>query len=159
MAAWGDPNGAGMDNISTEPKGNTDTWGIGLLELLWKVVEAIIDTCLRASVHIHNTIHRLRAGRGIGTSTLEIKLEQDLAGVEQDPLLLVFLDLLKAYDTVDRVHLMMNLEGYGAGPHMCKLLSVFWDQQEVITCQNGYHGPHFNTDRTSKQLGGLIRDY
>ena len=27
-------------------KGTTDTRGIGLLETLWKVVEALIDTCL-----------------------------------------------------------------------------------------------------------------
>ena len=26
------------------PKGNTYTWGIGLVEVLWKIVEAIIDT-------------------------------------------------------------------------------------------------------------------
>ena len=32
------------------PKGNTDTRGIGLLELLWKVVEVIIDIRLMASV-------------------------------------------------------------------------------------------------------------
>ena len=32
------------------PKGNTDIRGIGLLETLWKVVEALLDTCLRASL-------------------------------------------------------------------------------------------------------------
>ena len=35
-------------------KGNTDTRGIGLLEKLWKVMEALIYTCLRASLHMHN---------------------------------------------------------------------------------------------------------
>ena len=29
------------------PKGTTYAQGIGLLDTLWKVVEAIIDTCLR----------------------------------------------------------------------------------------------------------------
>ena len=38
-------------------KENMDTWGIGLLESLWKVVEAIIDTRLRESVHLHNVLH------------------------------------------------------------------------------------------------------
>ena len=33
---------------------------------------------------------------------MELKLAQDLSRVYQDPLFLVFLDLRKAYDTVDR---------------------------------------------------------
>ena len=32
------------------PKGTTNTQGIGLLETLWKMVEALIDTCLCASL-------------------------------------------------------------------------------------------------------------
>ena len=38
-------------------KGNTDTRGIGLFESLWKVEEAIINTCLRASICFHNVLH------------------------------------------------------------------------------------------------------
>ena len=55
-------------------KENTDTRGIGLLEALWKVVEAIIDTCLRASVHLHDVLSGLRAGRGTGMESWVIKL-------------------------------------------------------------------------------------
>ena len=44
-------------------KENMDTWGIGLLESLWKVVEAIIDTRLRSSVHLHNVPHGFHTGR------------------------------------------------------------------------------------------------
>ena len=75
------------------PKGNTDTRGIGLLESLWKVVEVIIDTCLRASVRLQNVLHGLRAGRGTGTNTLELNLAKELVSVDQDPPFLVFLDL------------------------------------------------------------------
>ena len=53
--------------------------------------------------------------------------------MDQDPMFLVFLDLKKAYVTVDHLHLLMNLEGYDACPHMCTLLTVLWDQQEVVT--------------------------
>ena len=38
------------------PKGNIDTWGIGLIELLRKVVEAIIEICLRTNVCIHRVV-------------------------------------------------------------------------------------------------------
>ena len=38
---------------------------------------------------------------------------------------------------------------------MCKLLAVFWDYQEVVTCQNGYHGLHFKATQGATQ-GRLI---
>ena len=48
------------------PKGNTYTRGIGLLEMLWKIVKAIIDTCLWDSIQFHNLLHKFCVGRGIG---------------------------------------------------------------------------------------------
>ena len=45
------------------PKGGMDTRGIGLLEFLWKVVEEIIDTHMRASVRLHDVMHGFRTGR------------------------------------------------------------------------------------------------
>ena len=52
------------------------------------------------------------------TVVLEIKLSQDMAIIDQDSIFLVFLDLHKAYDTLERCRLLMTLKGYGAGPHM-----------------------------------------
>ena len=74
-------------------KGTTNTRSIGLLDTLWKVVEALINTCLCASLHIHDALHRFRSGRGTGTSITELKIAQDLSSIDQDPLFLVFLDL------------------------------------------------------------------
>ena len=54
--------------------------------------------------------------RGTGTAIIEIKLSRDLAGVDQEPLLLVLLDLITVYDILDDVRLLNTLEGYGAGP-------------------------------------------
>ena len=48
-------------------KGTIDTQGIGLLETLWKVVEAIIDT------------RRFRAGRGADTAIMGLKHTQELS--------------------------------------------------------------------------------
>ena len=84
---------------------------------------------------------------------MDIKLAQELTSVDQDPIFLVFLDLQKAYGTLDRGSILKTLEGYGAGLHICKLLAVFWDQQEVVTRQNRYHGPHFKSTRGAAQLG------
>ena len=63
-------------------------------------------------------------------------MAQELDSVEQDPLLLVLLDLQNAYKNVDWVRLLTTLEGYCADPHMFNILTVFWDLQEVVTRQN-----------------------
>ena len=33
--------------------------------------------------------------------------------------------------------------GYGAGPKMQGILAEFWSRGEVVTFQNGFHGPQF----------------
>ena len=126
-----------------------------MLESLWEVVETIIDTRLRASVCLHDVLRGFHTVRGTGAAILELNLDQDLDIMDQDPLLLAFLNLSKDYDTVDRGRLLTTLEGYGAGPRMCRILEVFWDQQEVVTHQNGYHVPHFKENWGTTQ-GGLI---
>ena len=75
------------------PKDNTDTQGIGLLETLCKVVEAIIYTHLREIISFHDVLCGFHAGRGTGTAILDIKLAQEIASIDQDPLLLVFMYL------------------------------------------------------------------
>ena len=74
-------------------KGNMGTREIGLLELMWKVVEAIINTHLSLSVRLHDFLNGFRSGRGMGTEILEMNMAQELASVDQDSLFLVFLDL------------------------------------------------------------------
>ena len=101
-------------------------------------MEALIDTCLRTRLQVHGVLHGFRAGRGTGTAIIKLNLAQELASIDQDPLLLVFLDLRKAYDTVDRERLLITLKGYGAGPHLCGLLETFWDCQQVVPRQNGF---------------------
>ena len=56
------------------PKVSTDTRCIGFLEILWKVVEAIIDTRLCTSIHFHDIICGFWAGRGTGTAIMDLKL-------------------------------------------------------------------------------------
>ena len=118
-------------------------------------MEVIIDTHLSEIVCLHNVLYWFRAGRGTGVMILEMNMEQELARLEQDPLFLVFVYLKNSYDTVDCGRLMMTLEGYGAGPHMCRLLAVSWEQQEVVIYQNRYHTLDFKENQGTTQ-GGLI---
>ena len=93
-------------------KGITDTIGIRLLETLWKVVEVLINTRLRGILYIHYFLHGFRSMRGTGTAIMELNISQALDSIYQCPLFLVFLELWKAYDTVDRDRLFITLEGY-----------------------------------------------
>ena len=114
------------------PEEVTDTRGIGLLETFCKLVEALIDTRLISIIHFRDVLHGLRDGIDTGTDVMELNIAQDIASVDHDPLFLVFLDLRKSYDTLDRESLIHTLEGYGVGPHMCGLLETFWDHQQVV---------------------------
>ena len=81
-------------------KGTTYTWGIGLLETLWKLVEALIETRLCANLQFHEVLHGFRAGRGTGRDIMELKIAQELSRIDHDPHFMVFLDLRKAYSTM-----------------------------------------------------------
>ena len=126
------PQELGWTVLVLIPKGTTDTRGIGLLDTLWKLVEELIDIRLRASLQMHDVLHRFRARRGTGTAIMRLKLAREIASIYQDPLFLVFLDLMKAYYTVDRDRLLIPLEGYVAGARVCGILETFWDFQKVV---------------------------
>ena len=108
------------------PKDTKDTQVIGILEFLWKVMEAIIDTCINKAVTFHDVFHVFQAGRGMGTDIREMKLVQDLEGVDQDLVFLVFLDIRKVYDNLQHGRLLKTLEGYGAGPKIRDIMVEFW---------------------------------
>ena len=85
------------------------------MEIVWKVVEVMIYNHIKTVVQFHDFLHRFCAGRGTGTAIMELKIVEYLASVDQDPLFLVFLDLRKSYDILDRWRLLQLLAVYGAG--------------------------------------------
>ena len=89
----------------------------------------------------------------MGMSILELKLEQELASLEQDLIFAVFLDLSKVYDSFDRGRLLQTLGGYGSGPQLQVLLKDFFDNLEVVTWKGRFHGPLFHTSRGTIQRG------
>ena len=72
------------------------------MEVMWKVVAAILNRRFTASITYHNFLHGFWAGHRTGTSTLEAKLLQQLAALREEVLYMIFLDLHKAYDALDR---------------------------------------------------------
>ena len=76
----------------------------------------LIDTVLISSLKFHDVLHGFQTRRGTGTAIMEKKLAQELDNIDHEPLFLFFLDLQKAYNTVNRDRLIQTLEEYCAGP-------------------------------------------
>ena len=90
------------------------------MEVMWKVVAAILIRGFTASITYHNFLHGFRAGCGTGTATLEAKLLQQLEALREEVLYVIFLDLHKAYDALDRSRCLEILEGVMVGDGGCE---------------------------------------
>ena len=60
---------------------------------------------------LHQALHGFRAGKVTLTETLEEKLAQQLVGISHEPLFQVFLDVWKAYASLNRGGYMEILQG------------------------------------------------
>ena len=129
------------------PKGKKDYQDIGLVELMWKVVAAILNHRLTASITFHNFLHGFQAGRGTGTATLEANLLQQLAALREEVLYMVFLDLHKAYEALDRSRCLDILDGYGVGPRARRLLPKYWRRLTMVARAGGYYGTAYQGAR------------
>ena len=124
-------------------KGKKDYWGIGLVEVMWKVVAEIINRRFTASITYHNFFHGFRAGRGTGTATLNAKLLQQLVDLREEVLYVILLELHKAYDALDRSRCLEILEGYGIGHRARKLLRNYWHRLTMVARAGGYYRTSF----------------
>ena len=105
-----------MAGGSPHPQGERGLPGIGLVEVMWKVVAVIFNRRFTSSITFHDVLHGFREGRGTGTATLKAKLIQQLAAIREKVLYVIFLDVTKAYDALDRSRCLNILEEYGVGP-------------------------------------------
>jgi hypothetical protein len=100
------------------PKGGGDYRGIGLPEPIWKIIEQVM-------IALHNSLHGCHNGQGTGTAVIEARLAQQLAHIEQTPFYGVFINLKKAFNTMDRRRCLLILEGHGMGPNISRLIRYF----------------------------------
>ena len=94
-------------------------------------------------IQLHDVLHGFREGRGTGTATLEAKLLQQLAAMREEVLYVVFLDLTKAYDALDRSRSLEILKGYGVGERVRRLLTVYWERKTMVARAGSYYGKGF----------------
>ena len=124
-------------------KGGKYYCGIGHVEVMWKVVTAILNRRLTVSITFHDFLHEFQAGRGTVTATLEAKLLQQLAALKEEVLYVILLDLHKAYDAMERSRFLEILQGYSMGPRFCRLLRNYWRRLTMATKVGGYYESAF----------------
>ena len=83
----------------------------------------------------------------MGTATLEANLIQQLAAMREEVLYVIFLDLTKAYDALDRSRCLEILEGYGVGPSARRLLTSYRRRLTMVARAGGYYGEAFKGAR------------
>ena len=118
---------------------------------MWKVVAVILNCRFTSSMTFHDVLHGFWAGRGTGTATLEAKLIQQLAAIREEVLFVIFLDLTKVYDALDRSRFLEILEGYGVTPSARRLLPTYWRRLTMVARAGGYYRESFKGVRVVTQ--------
>jgi hypothetical protein len=86
---------------------------------------------------------------------MEVKLQQQLAWVDQEPLYQIYLDLRKAYDALDRGRCLEILARYDVGPNLICLQKKFWDDAKMVCHAGGNYGLPFEAHCDVTQGGPL----
>ena len=66
-------------------------YGIGLVEVLCNTLSGILNQSLTADIGFHDTLHGLRTGQGMGTTSIETKPLQQLTVRTEAVLYAIFL--------------------------------------------------------------------
>jgi hypothetical protein len=146
------PSAFQMGTLVLVPKGEPRKYcGIGLLKSLYKLTSCLVNKRVCDKVKFHDGVHGFRLKRSCSTAKLEVKLAMQLAKRTGRPYHQIFLDLLKAYDTLDQEHLYDIMFAYGLGPCMMKLLIASWMGWGVVPRKAGRYGNVIHRDRGVKQ--------
>ena len=60
---------------------------------------------------------------------------------------MIFLNLTKAYDALDRSRSLEIIKGYGVGDKVRRMLRVYWDKTTLVARAGGYYGKGFKGGR------------
>ena len=101
------------------------------------MVSVILNLHSTASITYHNSLRGFRAGHGTGTTTLEVKILQQVTFMREEVLHSIFPDLHKEYDALYRSRCLDILEGYGVGPMDLRLLRKYWERLQMVTQVGG----------------------
>ena len=83
----------------------------------------------------------------VGNSTLKAKLLQQLLALREEFLYVIFLDMHKVYDALDRSRFLEIMEGYFVGPLARRLLQTYWRRLTMVVRAGGYYRNAFKGER------------
>jgi hypothetical protein len=86
---------------------------------------------------------------------MEAKLAQQLAHLKQVLFYSIYLDLKKAFNSMDRECCLLILGGYGVGPKMIWLIRNFWENAMMVCRASVNYGTPFQAERGVTQGGPL----
>jgi hypothetical protein len=124
--------------------------GIALLSTGWKVLTRIITNRLEG-IPLHPIQHGFRARTGVAEAIATRKLYVQAARLRNERLLACYVDLTRAYDSVDRTRLVELLHELGVGRPITRLLEFAFDTEQVALRMNGIYSDTFRTTRGVKQ--------
>ena len=107
--------------------------------MIWKAVVVILNCRFTAAITYHNSFHVLWEGCGTETATLEVNLIQHVAALMEAVLHVIFMDLQKDYNALDRSRCLGILEGYGVGPRSLRLLQRYWENLNMVAQAGEYY--------------------
>ena len=96
-----------------------------------------------AAVDFYDMLHGFRSGRGTGTPSLESNLLHQITIIREEVLCEVFLDLRKAYRSLERERRMEIPVGYSIRPRTERLLHLDWDHLQMVAQTGQYNGSPF----------------
>ena len=125
--------------------------GIGLLEAIHKLISQIINLRIAAAVKFDEDVHGFRRRRGTYTAIGERKLRMQMAACSLTTVYQVYLDLRKAYDSVDRERVITLLEKYKVGPNIRRYIQKVWEGQRYYLRQGGFYSDAVEVNRGCTQ--------
>ena len=125
--------------------------GIGLLEVIHKLISQVINLRLNAHIKFLPEIHGFRRQRGTHTAIGEAKIRMQIASCNSTPLYQIYLDLSKAYDSIDREQTLEIMRTYKIGPNIRQYVKKVWDQQTFYLRQSGFYSEGINVNRGCTQ--------
>ena len=135
--------------IPKDDKGGTR--GIGLLETIHKLVSQVINLRMAKSINFCEEVHGFCRKRGTHTAIGETKISMQIAACKSDTIFQVFLDLRKAYDSIDRNRVLKLLEKYGVGPNITNYIKEVWDNQLFLLRQASFYSKPIEVRRGCTQ--------
>ena len=106
---------------------------------------------MAASITFCDEVHGFRKERGTYTAIGETKIKMQMATIASETVYKIFLDLRKAYDSIDRKRVLKLMEKYKVGTKVRRYVDRVWDNQFFMLRQAGFYSEPVNVERGCTQ--------